>query len=247
MIYGIKFADFGLQKPYIMTPLNRINNKINILLAGGKILFLSMILMLLTAGQGNCLYASKIGYNPSTDSVYNKVDKSPVFKGSPSNIQKFVKNNLIYPEDAWMKGIEGVVQVSFVITDEGKLMNVKIEKSINPELDIEAIRVVEMLDKWKPGVKNGKAVHSYLSIPVEFILSPDEREFIATLKKYGISENPPLYIIDDKIVNSMVIVPSYNVKSIRVLKGDAAINRFGEKGVNGVVIITTKRGTPPVR
>ncbi len=189
---------------------------------------------------GNLVQAS------TGDSIFHVVDKKPVFKGKPSDVHKFIKNQMIYPEDAWVKGIEGVVQVSFVVTSNGTVLNTKIEKSVSPELDLEALRLVDLLNNWKPGMKNGVPVHTYVSIPIEFTLTKEERDFVSTLQKYGLSENPPMYVIDDKIVNSRIHLPSYNLESIRVLKGDKAVERYGEKARNGVVIMTTKRGTPPV-
>jgi outer membrane receptor for ferrienterochelin and colicin len=77
-------------------------------------------------------------------------------------------------------------------------------------------------------------------------LSPDEKELMQTLKENGLTENMPLFVIDDKIVKEYIELPQYNVKSVRVMKGQKAIDRFGSDAKNGVVIITTKRGTPPV-
>jgi TonB family protein len=182
----------------------------------------------------------------AADSIYQIVDKQPVYQGRPSNIHKFIKSNLVYPDNAWLNNIEGVVQVSFVVTKDGKIINSKIEKSVSAELDMEALRLVDMLENWKPGKKDGAVVHTYVSIPIEFSIKPDEKEFIGMLQKYGLNENPPMYILDDKIINSRIHLPSYNLESVRVVKGAKAIEKYGESAKNGVVIFTTKRGTPPV-
>lgn len=181
------------------------------------------------------------------DSVFNVVDKQPVFKGKPSDVDKFIKNNLKYPEESWLKGIEGIVGVSFIITSEGKLINSKIEKSVNAELDIEALRLIDMMDNWKPGLIDKIPVNTYILTSVEFKLTSEERDFINVVQKYGLDKNPPLYVIDDKIVNTLIQLPSYNLESVRVIKGEKAVKLYGERAKNGVVVITTKRGTPPVR
>ncbi|HHT99948.1 energy transducer TonB [Xiashengella succiniciproducens] len=188
--------------------------------------------------------------NPNSvvnDSVYTVVDKAPKFNGKPSRIDRFIRENLIYPDDAWMEGIEGVVTVSFVVTREGQLMDAKIESGVEPLLDMEALRVVELMQSWTPAKKNGQLVHSRMVVPVSFSLTEDEKAFAETLINHGLEKNPPLFVLDNKIVRSRVHLPSYNVQSIRVLKGEEAVKRFGEEGKNGVVIITTKRGTPPIR
>ncbi|MGQ1946554.1 TonB family protein [Geofilum sp. OHC36d9] len=182
-----------------------------------------------------------------TTNVYDKVDKLPKFKGKPANVTKFVDQHIVYPDEAWRKQIEGVVVVQGVVAKDGSLLNLSIKESVDPLLDMEALRVVEMMTTWKPAQVNGANVNCNVVIPVRFSLSPAEREFVQTMKKYGLDINPPLYVLDDKVVMSRVHIPSYNIKSIRVLKGDDAVKRFGEEAKNGVVIIESKRGTPPVR
>lgn len=227
-------------------PKTRINQSVYRFIKSNHLRF--MVLVALSFGMVAMmeLSAGNIRQVSTGDSIFHVVDKRPVFKGKPSDVHKFIKNQMVYPEDAWIKGIEGVVQVSFVVTSKGTVLNTKIEKSVSPELDMEALRLVDLLNNWKPGMKNGVAVHTYVSIPIEFSLSKEERDFVSTLQKYGLSENPPMYVIDNKIVNSRIHLPSYNLESIRVLKGDKAVERYGEKARNGVVIMTTKRGTPPV-
>lgn len=205
--------------------------------AGLGFVFLSLLVFLPANASAEVL----------ADSVYTVVDRVPKFNGHPSRAQKFVEKHLVYPDEAWRQGIEGVVHVSFVITREGRLMHANVDAGVDPLLDMEALRVVEMMTDWKPARKNGEVVHSRVSVPVVFSLTPEEKDFISTMQRMGLDEKLPLYVIDDKKVHSRIHLPSYNVKSIRVLKGQSAIDLFGEEGKNGVVLITTKRGTPPVR
>ena len=180
------------------------------------------------------------------DSISSQVDKEAVFKGKPNKIDKFIQANKVYPFQAWQNGIEGVVNVSFVVSKDGTLMNATVENSIDPLLDSEAIRVVELMTKWKPALKNKEKVHSRRNVSVSFVMSAEEKEFAQTLRKYGVDDNAPLYVIDNKIVETYVILPDYNLKSLKVLKGEKAIEKYGDRAKNGVVEITTKRGTPPI-
>ncbi|WP_062125220.1 TonB family protein [Geofilum rubicundum] len=63
----------------------------------------------------------------TTDSVYTVVDRAPKFKGQPSRLLKFVEQHMVYPDEAWRKGIEGVVNVSYTITKDGQLIDAKVE------------------------------------------------------------------------------------------------------------------------
>ena len=206
-----------------------------------KIFVLMFVLSVLLLNTNNIFAAN------NSDSIFVYVDKAASFKGKPVKIERFVENNLVYPNEAWFNCTEGIVQVSFVITKDGTLMNASVEYGTDPLLDMEAIRVVELMKDWKPAVKNGEYVHSRMSIPVMFSLTTQEKEFVQTMRKYGLTENMPLYVIDNKIANERVYLPDYNLKSLRVMKGEKAIEKYGEGAKNGVVIITTKRGTPPVR
>jgi TonB family protein len=179
--------------------------------------------------------------------VQTDVDRAPKFKGKPSDLQKFFDKHMSYPLEARFEVIEGTVQVSAVITNEGKLVEPEIEKSVDVLLDSEALRLVFLLQEWKPGKKDGAPVDTRIKIPVSFRLSSEQKKFMNTLKEAGLTENMPLFVIDDKKVKEYIEVPHYNVKSVRVMKGEKAIERFGEDAQNGVVIINTKRGTPPVK
>lgn len=189
---------------------------------------------------------SSVGFSQNI-TVHSDVDRAPKFKGKPSNPEKFLDKYMSYPEEARLEIIEGNVNVSFMVTSDGKLMEPKIEKSVDPLLDSEALRLVSLMQEWKPAKKDGGFVDAKVSLSVPFELSQEEKEFFQLLEDKGLKDNVPLFVIDDKIVKEYIEVPQYNVKSIRVMKGEKAIERFGTEARNGVVIVTTKRGTPPVR
>ena len=180
------------------------------------------------------------------DSIYSNVDKLPVFHGKPKNISKFIATNIVYPQEAWINFLEGVVKVSFVVTKDGILMNVSVIEGVDPTLDMEAIRVVELMKEWKPALKNKQKVHCRMTVSISFFMSDEEKKFVETLKRYGLDNNMPLYIIDNKIVNTPVFIHDYNLKSLKVIKGEKAVKKYGERAKNGVIEITTKRGTPPI-
>lgn len=178
--------------------------------------------------------------------VQSEVDKEPAFKGKPAKIHRFFDEYMKYPKEARINLIEGVVEVSALITDGGKLLEPQIYKSVDPWLDAEALRLVSLMQEWKPAKNNKQFVDCKIIIKVPFYLSEDTKMLMETLHEYGLDKKMPLFIIDDKIVKEYIEVPHYNVKSVRVLKGEKAIQRYGDAAKNGVVIITTKRGTPPV-
>jgi TonB family protein len=179
--------------------------------------------------------------------VFQEVDKEAKFKGKPRSISAFFQKYMDYPDEARLDLLEGTVEVSAIVTVDGTLMEPNIVKGVDPLLDSEALRLIRLMQDWKPARKDGSEVNSRVIVPVEFQLSDEERAFMQTLKNNGLNEKMPLFVIDDKIAKEYIVVPQYNVKSVRVIKGEKALERYGPEAENGVVIITTKRGTPPVR
>lgn len=99
------------------------------------------------------------------------VEEMPQFPGGNEAMIKFIAENLIYPKTAMDKGEQGRVILSFVIDKRGKVGDVKLIRSVSPELDAEAIRVIQAMPDWIPGKQKGKAVNVRYTIPIVFKLS----------------------------------------------------------------------------
>jgi TonB family protein len=104
------------------------------------------------------------------DSVCTKPDIEPSFAGGIKALQKFIISNVKYPEECRKNKIEGDIVVDFIVRKNGKIDEIKVSKSVNPELDKEAIRVVSLMPDWVPGQLNGNSVDVKISIPFKFKL-----------------------------------------------------------------------------
>lgn len=102
--------------------------------------------------------------------VKGEVEKPAEFKGGMEALVGYMTTNIKYPESAVKNKISGNVITSFVITETGKVTDVKIKKSVNADLDAEAKRVVEAMPDWIPAEKEGKKVKSEMILPVTFQL-----------------------------------------------------------------------------
>ncbi len=107
----------------------------------------------------------------NVDSIHNFVDRYPGFPGGNDALHEFLGNNLDYPEDARRIGIEGKVYVTFVVDELGNVVNVKVPRPIGGGCDEEAIRVVEMMPRWEPGLLKGKPVKVTYQLPIIFRLN----------------------------------------------------------------------------
>ena len=98
------------------------------------------------------------------------VQQSPEFPGGIDGLNKWLRENLIYPVVAQENGIQGKVIMRFVIEKDGSVTNAQVLRSVDASLDKEAMRVVGLMPKWKPGIQKGKAVRVYYTMPVAFQL-----------------------------------------------------------------------------
>ena len=112
------------------------------------------------------------GLDPDVVSFYD-CDVRPRFfrSDNPADfLSKWVYTYLRYPESAVEEGVQGRVQVDFIIDEKGKVQDVKVTRSLDPRLDAEAVRVISASPDWKPGILRGKKVKAALSLYVEFRL-----------------------------------------------------------------------------
>jgi len=104
------------------------------------------------------------------DDVFMIVEQNPEYSGGEEECQKFIENNLVYPKEAKEKEIEGTVYVGFVVEKDGTLSDIRILRGIGGGCDEEAMRVVKMMPKWKPGKQRGTEVRVSYNMPVRFSL-----------------------------------------------------------------------------
>jgi protein TonB len=114
------------------------------------------------------------------DIVEEVVDNSPPLRfveempepiGGMEAMYAFLQSNLKYPEVARNNNISGQVFLEFVVEKDGSIGNVKIVAGVYPELDQEAMRVVRLLPKWKPGKQMGNPVRCFYQIPIRFTIN----------------------------------------------------------------------------
>ena len=98
------------------------------------------------------------------------VEEMPMYPGGDVELLKFIAEHTQYPEVAKENNIQGRVIVRFCVTAKGGVSQVSILKGVDPELDKEAIRVVNTLPAFKPGKQGGKPVPVWYMVPITFTL-----------------------------------------------------------------------------
>ena len=102
---------------------------------------------------------------------FQLVEEKPSFQGGDANqFSKWVNQRLVYPEIAKENGVQGRVTLQFTVEKDGTVTKVKVLRGVDPSLDKEAVRVVSMSPKWKPGKQRDHAVPVTYTFPVIFQL-----------------------------------------------------------------------------
>ena len=121
----------------------------------------------------------KVKTKPQTDTTKKKrywdciPETMPYFPGGQELLLKYLAVNIKYPASAVKAKKEGRVIVTFIVQKDGSITHAKIVRSIDPELDAEALRVVKGMPKWTPGTQLGKPVSVKYTLPVKFSLQKD--------------------------------------------------------------------------
>jgi protein TonB len=114
--------------------------------------------------------AEEVQENVDEAEPFVVVEEMPMFPGGESALLAYISEHTQYPEVAKENNIQGKVIVRFCVTSKGGVDKVEILKSVDPELDKEAIRVVKTLPTFKPGKQGGKPVPVWYMVPINFTL-----------------------------------------------------------------------------
>ena len=175
----------------------------------------------------------------SEDGVFWVAEKMPEFPSGNGAVAEYVRENMKYPAIAKEKGTQGRVIVQFVVNKKGKIVSPKVARSVDPDLDKEAIRLIKSMPDWIPGTQGGKAVDVKYTLPVSFRLDGDSSANANTASSEE-KTGGPLFIIDGKEAapNTINAIDPNWIKSISVLKDASATAIYGSRAKEGAIIIT---------
>ena len=104
------------------------------------------------------------------EEVFRSVEQMPTFPGGDAALMKYLSSHIQYPTMAAENNVQGKVVVQFVVTKTGKVGEVKVVRSVDKDLDREAVRVCKSLPNFVPGRQNGQPVSVWYTLPVTFKL-----------------------------------------------------------------------------
>lgn len=130
------------------------------------------------------LNAVNIFAQETNKEVFTYVEQMPEFVGGEAVLMKFISTNIKYPASAKVENIEGRVMISFIVTFEGKITDIKILRDIGGGCGEEAVRVMKLSPDWKPGKQNGRPVNTKMVIPINFHLDTEKEELNNTQPQF---------------------------------------------------------------
>ena len=106
--------------------------------------------------------------DPDSSKIFGAAEEMPSFPGGEKALMQYIKDNTYYPKEMCEGAAQGRVMVGFVINEDGSISDVKVLRSLTPEFDEVAVKIVKGMPKWNPGKQNGKAVKTKYTVPVSF-------------------------------------------------------------------------------
>lgn len=180
--------------------------------------------------------------------IFEVVEQMPSFPGGIEAVMQYIAKNIRYPAEAQKGKVQGRVVVSFIVGKTGDIRKVHVLRSVDPALDAEAVRVIGSMPKWTPGMQRGKAVAVRYTMPVMFRLTGETSGSATKNLSNGIAFSytegkQPLCIVNGKEVDFAIMraLNPERIKNVTVVKDKVVLEKeYGEKGKNGVFLITLK-------
>ena len=105
------------------------------------------------------------------EQIFDVVEEQPEFPGGMKELMKYFKDNIKYPRVSRDNNSQGKTFVKFTVNTDGSIQDTEVIRSSGDiYLDKEAIRVIEAMPKWKPGMQQGKPVRVFFMLPISFKL-----------------------------------------------------------------------------
>ena len=120
------------------------------------------------------------------EEFFHVVEEMPQYPGGKKELQKFIKNNSLYPLATFEFNMENVVVTKFIVTKAGDIKSPTVRGDLELKYKKEALRIIQMMPKWKPGKHKEETVDVVCEIPIAFKLQPDEK----------IEKTPESYTVD---------------------------------------------------
>ena len=124
----------------------------------------------LDGGEESKPVQMQVSVEKTGEEIFNVVEHQPEYPGGMGELMKFLQKNIRYPKEAMEQNKQGRVVLQFVVNKDGSICDSKVVKAVDPQLDAEALRVINAMPNWTPGKQKGEPVRTRFTLPVSFRL-----------------------------------------------------------------------------
>ena len=164
-------------------------------------------------------------YNSCLAQEYHGGISLPAYSGGFSALKEFIMNNIQLKEETLKEGIPAVVTVSYTVTEEGNIENIRILRGINAECDSEAVRVTRLITGWQPALRWGKPISVRIVMPLELYIQGNETQEDTVIVSGKITDRAT----GNPIVGSLILAKGTSIGAITDKDGFYQISIPGEE------------------
>ena len=187
----------------------------------------------------------------TTGKVFDEVERRPEFPGGMAAFYRFISETIKYPAAMRVNNVQGKAYISFIIEKDGAVTDVKSLKDPGYGSGEEAVRTIALSPRWIPGLQNGQPIRVKYTVPINFSLAGDEQKPIirsgADTTRNAVKQptTEPLVLVDGTEYNDNIKnIATDKIQKIEIIKDKSAtayVPVYGNKALNGVILITLKK------
>ena len=183
----------------------------------------------------------------------------PQFPGGHIALFEYLSKNIKFPKSKENEDVKVRVVTTFTVEKDGSITDAKIVRSQGEAFDNEALRVINGMPKWIPGMQNGKAVSVKYTLPITFSTTDSDKKIksvrtidmndnggkqpegkVVSRKVEMFSSEDFVLVVNGKVVKALSGIKPSDIEKVDVMKDAETMKKYNAEGKQGVMLITTK-------
>lgn len=183
----------------------------------------------------------------------------PQFPGGHIALFEYLSKNIKFPKSKENEDVKVRVVTTFTVEKDGSITDAKIVRSQGEAFDNEALRVINGMPKWIPGMQNGKAVSVKYTLPITFSTTDGDKKIksvrtidmndnggkqpegkVVSRKAEMFSSEDFVLVVNGKVVEALNGIKPSDIEKVDVKKDAETMKKYNVEDKQGVMFISTK-------
>lgn len=183
----------------------------------------------------------------------------PQFPGGHVALFEYLSKNIKFPKSKENEDVKVRVVTTFTVEKDGSITDARIVRSQGEAFDNEALRVINGMPKWIPGMQNGKAVSVKYTLPITFSTTDSDKKIksvrtidmndnggkqpegkVVSRKAEMFSSEDFVLVVNGKVVEALNGIKPSDIEKVDVKKDAETMKKYNVEGKLGVMFISTK-------